>query len=415
MERDIRRDRGQWRGCHTFNDIVIDDDFGVRDKKRNGGLKMGNTYYYYYELDGTHETHNPALPTTTQCPYLPGQTVNTLDVPYEMAERKRSASLGSLHHSEYKTMNPEDKFITPRPPPPVPGSPSQRLGSAPAAPPVRSISRAGSASPPPTWRRIFSRKPSTNRITDRARQLEEEDRPVSPYSYAYSDDSQSISSSDGSRTRDLSPESLRRFLSDDNLFASVSASVEGRPTVLIPDDIVEENEDDENFASSALSEVNPYTTSLSPPPFKRCHSDSSMPTVSTARVLTREKKYSPLPPLPLNELEEAPPASRFSFSSDSSVASSVGPISPEDEIVSYYDSNEDDRYSNESDANFVQPLSLPGTRKPSLEQNYSLPRAPGIKNHPGVTTVVSAPVDNGLDDLVNEMGWMVDIIRGKGV
>lgn len=47
MERDIRRDRGQWRGCHTFKDIVLDDDLGARDTKRNGGLKMGNTYYYY--------------------------------------------------------------------------------------------------------------------------------------------------------------------------------------------------------------------------------------------------------------------------------------------------------------------------------------------------------------------------------
>ncbi|KAF6843778.1 hypothetical protein CMUS01_01788 [Colletotrichum musicola] len=416
MERDIRRDRGQWRGCHTFNDIVLDDDFNARDRKRNGGLKMGNTYYYYYELDGTHETHNPALPTTSQCPYLPGQTVNTLEVPYELAERKRSASLGSLHHGEYRTMNPEDKFITPRAPPPVPGSNIQRLGSAPAAPPQRAISRADSTSPPPSWRRLFSRKPSSNRITDRAFQMDEEERPVSPYSQPPSDDSRSFTSSEGSRSRDLSPESLRRFLSDENPFRRASSGYEDRPTVIIPDDIVEEVEDDENFASSALSEVNPYTTSLSPPPFKRSHSDSSMPTVSTTKVLTREKKYSPLPPLPIKELEDAPPASRFSFSSDSSVdSSSIEPISPEDETPSFYDSNDDDRHSNESDVAYVQPLSLPGSRKPSLEQNYSLPRAPGIKNHPGVATVVSAPADNGLDDLVHEMGWMVDIIRGKGM
>lgn len=431
MERDIRRDRGQWRGCHTFNDITIDDDFGARDKKRNGGLKMGNTYYYYvsnglvaempstlantsqYELDGTHEAHNPALPTTTQCPYLPGQTVNTLEVPYEMAaERKRSASLGSLHQGEYRTMNPEDKFITPRPPPPIPGSPHQRLGSAPAAPPSRAIARSGSTSPPPTWRRLFSRKPSTSRSTERGRQMDDDERPVSPYSYTHSDDSRS-ESSDGSRTRDLSPESLRRFLSDENPFARAN---ENRPTVYIPDDIVEEIEDDENFASSALSEINHYATSLSPPPFKRSHSDSILPTVSNVKVLTREKKYSPLPPLPIKELEEIPPASRFSFSSDSSVASSIELLSPEDEAPSFYDSTDDDRFSNESDVNYVQPLSLPVSRKPSLEQNYSLPRAPGMKNHPGVTTtVVSAPTDNQLDDLVNEMGWMVDIIRGKGV
>ncbi|WYZ40645.1 hypothetical protein EsH8_IV_000986 [Colletotrichum jinshuiense] len=411
MERDIRRDRGQWRGCHTFKDIVLDDDFAARDTKRNGGLKMGHTYYYYYELDGIQETHNPALPTTTQCPFLPGQTVNTMEVPYEMAERKRSASLGSLRHGEYKTMNPEDKFVTPRPPPPVPGGQIQRLGSAPNVQPHRAISRSESTSPPPSWRRIFNRKPSISRPSERGRQYEEEDRPLSPFSNL--DDSRSMASSDGSRTRDLSPESLRRFLSDDNPFSGATASPYGRPTVVIPDDIAEENDDDENFANSALSDISPYTTSLSPPPFKRCHSDSSMTTVNPTRVLTREKKYSPLPPLPIKELENTPSASRFSFSSDSSVASSV--VTPEDETPSFYDSTEEDRYSNESVTNYVQPLSLPSTRKPSLEQNYSLPRAHGTKPHPRVQTVVAAPIDNGLDDLVNEMGWMVDIIRGKGI
>ncbi|GKT53163.1 hypothetical protein ColTof3_00502 [Colletotrichum tofieldiae] len=406
MERDIRRDRGQWRGCHTFKDIVLDDELGAKDSKRTGGLKMGHTYYYYYEVDGTQESHNPAQPTTTQCPYLPGQTVNTLDVPYEMAERKRSASLGSLRNGEYKTMNPNDNAGQP--------DPTTRIRARCAASKVDLPIRIHI--PPPSWRRMFNRKPSTSRSTERGRQYDDEERPLSPYSH--SDDSRSMASSEGSRTRDLSPESLRRFLSDDNPFAGASPSPYGRPTVAIPDDIAEENDDDENFANSAFSEVNPYTTSLSPPPFKRCHSDSTLPTVIRNKVLTREKKYSPLPPLPvkeLRELESAPPASRFSFSSDSSVASSVGPISPEDEIPSYYDSAEEDRYSNEGDANYVQPLSLPGMRKPSLEQNYSLPRAPGIKRHPGVHTVVAAPPDHGLGDLVNEMGWMVDIIRGKGI
>lgn len=46
MERDSRRDRGQWRGCYTFKDIVCDGDAGSI-LKRNGALKMGQTYYYY--------------------------------------------------------------------------------------------------------------------------------------------------------------------------------------------------------------------------------------------------------------------------------------------------------------------------------------------------------------------------------
>lgn len=69
MQRDVRRGRGQWRGCYSFRDIVCDDasvsasatcvgtsagtgtGFGSPSgsclNKRHGGLKMGHTYYYY--------------------------------------------------------------------------------------------------------------------------------------------------------------------------------------------------------------------------------------------------------------------------------------------------------------------------------------------------------------------------------
>lgn len=50
MERDSRRDRGQWRGCYSFKDITCDGDTST--VKRNGGLKMGQTYYYY--VSGLH-------------------------------------------------------------------------------------------------------------------------------------------------------------------------------------------------------------------------------------------------------------------------------------------------------------------------------------------------------------------------
>lgn len=47
MERDARRDRGQWRGCHSFQDIVCDGLQSSPEQKRSGGLRMGQTYYYY--------------------------------------------------------------------------------------------------------------------------------------------------------------------------------------------------------------------------------------------------------------------------------------------------------------------------------------------------------------------------------
>ena len=46
MERDIRKDRGQWRGCYAFDDISFDGDKETL-QKRSGGLMMGQTYYYY--------------------------------------------------------------------------------------------------------------------------------------------------------------------------------------------------------------------------------------------------------------------------------------------------------------------------------------------------------------------------------
>lgn len=46
MERDARRDRGQWRGCHSFKGIVCDGD-RPGTSSRNGGLKMGQPYYFY--------------------------------------------------------------------------------------------------------------------------------------------------------------------------------------------------------------------------------------------------------------------------------------------------------------------------------------------------------------------------------
>lgn len=47
MERDRRVGPGQWRGCHTFTDIIGDGPPGDKSQWRTGGLKMGATYWYY--------------------------------------------------------------------------------------------------------------------------------------------------------------------------------------------------------------------------------------------------------------------------------------------------------------------------------------------------------------------------------
>lgn len=47
MERDCRMGRGHWRGCHSFTGIICDGDGIKADDSRDGGLKMGGTYWYY--------------------------------------------------------------------------------------------------------------------------------------------------------------------------------------------------------------------------------------------------------------------------------------------------------------------------------------------------------------------------------
>lgn len=47
MERDRRVGPGQWKGCHTFANIVCDGSPAHMIPARSGGLKMGGTYWYY--------------------------------------------------------------------------------------------------------------------------------------------------------------------------------------------------------------------------------------------------------------------------------------------------------------------------------------------------------------------------------
>ncbi|KAH8843230.1 hypothetical protein MCOR27_001955 [Pyricularia oryzae] len=274
MERDSRRHCGQWRACHSF--------------KESGGLKMGETYFYYYEVDGTSETHDSSLPSTTACPYLPGQPVNTLTIPIQQSPRKRSASVNSVRRGDYMTLNPADKFIAPRAAPPVPMAiPFSRVGtSAASVPNPDQRSRSSSkrpVSPTPAWpwspRKLFSRSNSKSSLRKENDTDETEAETISTPIPSVIDDERTVRSSSrgSSRSRDMSPESLRRFLSDDVPAEATPDTNTERLELAIPDDIVEENEDDDNFATSARSESIPYFTVLSPPPSQRTFASQSRP------------------------------------------------------------------------------------------------------------------------------------------
>ncbi|KAH8731641.1 hypothetical protein GQ44DRAFT_767492 [Phaeosphaeriaceae sp. PMI808] len=113
LELDARRGRNYWRGCFTFSNIICDGDLAELSPKRNGLLKMGGTYWYYYKVDGDDEIHNPAEPSTTFCPLLPGQRLNVLELPSEAPSRSHSESPDNF------TRNPSDRYLNPVPPVPL--------------------------------------------------------------------------------------------------------------------------------------------------------------------------------------------------------------------------------------------------------------------------------------------------------
>ncbi|KAK7733901.1 hypothetical protein SLS53_008051 [Cytospora paraplurivora] len=444
MERDVRRDRGQWRGCYEFKNIICDGNQPAT-ARRNGGLKMGQPYYYYYELDGSLEAHDPSRPTTSACPYLPGQTVNMMHVPAEMPNRKRSASVSSVRDEDFKTMDPNHKFITPRPAPSVPDA------SSPGYRPVTSHAHDArllhkrsdrSISPTPSWwspRKLFTRKNSSSSI-DRHSDRGSESQ------YSCDDPRRSVvssSSSEGSRMRPLSPDSLRRFLVDDMPAASEPIDDAERLFLSIPDDIAEE--DDDNFATSAVSENGIRTILSPPPPVSRNNTPNGLRRLPENGSAVTIREYKPTTAIP--QLRPAPfihdqltPSSRFSFSSDegSILEDEIDCTSPEaeayaeTEIPSFYHSEADEEDDKDFDT-LSPPANPPHSRsglhmgRDSLEQSlaaafkgYRLPLTSieGGKGKPasappaGADASVSvlssppllaAPLGSVVDDFVSEM------------
>ncbi|MBE3047450.1 hypothetical protein IMZ48_34045 [Candidatus Bathyarchaeota archaeon] len=242
---------------------------------------------------------------------MPGQTVNALTIPIQRSLRKRSASLSSMRAGDFMTMNPREKYTTPRP------APNASLAPLPAsAHLLRHQSSSRSLSPSPSWRRFFRRSP--DRASTPTPEVEVE---VS----VPEDDARSVRSyASGTRSRDISPESLRRFLRDD----SPEPAGEGPAVMVIPEDVEEdgEGEDDENFASAGPEGV--FPTGLAPPPFKRAISPSPL------RAFARGDDDAESPVLPDFERR-----SRFSFSSVSSCGSEA--VSPNTETPVVYGLGQD--------------------------------------------------------------------------
>ncbi|CAG9941961.1 unnamed protein product [Clonostachys rosea f. rosea IK726] len=444
MERDYRRGPGQWKGCHLFRDIICNGDLS---KTRHGALQMGHTYYYYYEVDGSTETYDQSMPSTTTCPYMPGQTVNTLTVPTQQTLRQRSVSLSSMRITDYTTMNPDAKFLPPQPMmlPSMAEGVEVRKRTAPA---LFRPAAPRSRSPSPAWKRFFHHK---SKDDERGRSRDRDEDSLRPSTAC--DDNRSAASSSRSRNRSISPESLRRFLTEDPPSRPGSNRSE-RPTLVIPEDIAEENEeneDDDNFATSAISEYPPFAMGLSPPPAQR-------PTTPRESAPLTSKNLSSLtlatlcPPsrgqdtrdkdtavctgeneMPSLEIPTQAPSTDLTSAASSVMASPLSALTPDEEMLTFYDDSNDEDEEVPASGLSVRRKAVPLR---SRFTGYSLPQqgdnrkkfelqATGARLNPPslvaeplspadtLSKVLLSPVDTGLDDFLNELGLIVDTVGTK--
>ncbi|KAF2085485.1 hypothetical protein K490DRAFT_58632 [Saccharata proteae CBS 121410] len=116
LDRDPRRGTEHWAGCFRFKDIICDGFQQATPSKRQGGLMMGGTYWYYYKLDDSLEYHDPTKPWTTACPLLPGQNLNVIEVPHETPSTKDDLDTTPCPIlTPAFTLDPHSRFTTPRP------------------------------------------------------------------------------------------------------------------------------------------------------------------------------------------------------------------------------------------------------------------------------------------------------------
>lgn len=371
--------------------------------------------------------------------------MNTLWVPVEVRPpRERSASLNDLASEAIKTMNPADKFLSPRPSPskpemyPLKSSPStmstaparesplrplmRRLKTSPSSPmePASSRSASPASDKPQRGRRRFFglRGPGSPKL-ERSRSAAS-----SPRASQISLPVPVVEETSYMHERDVSPHSP--------VHAPLS---ELRDIMVIPDipEEMEENEDDDNFAVQhklAQLDLDRAPTPLSPPP---AH--------ARAASRPREGPSKPLPALPITIVTKAdslrapciasPRPLRINpFSFDASEApgsrfsvSTAGTLSPTDSTFGYSGSScDEDESADERGAagNFTYNPTISACERSGFD-GYALPAA----EHSSKTTLKRANAHTtfgagaaqvakrDLETLLNEMGYLGTVIVGK--
>ena len=358
-------------------------------------------------------------------------------------------------------MNPADKFMTPRPPPPTPAL--LRLNTSTSVLTKiradRSLSPGGEKLP---WspRMLFGLRPQAPASVEvdkrgRSSSLNKLSEGIS-HTSAYpglidrSDEMRKVRSVP--HTRDVSPQSGKRSHSRDPspLRRALDANAYNATTLTIPDEIAEEAEDDDNFANQlnriSLSEKF-LSTPLAPPPSRVRSPAARVRTSSgTSKPLPQLPEETPLTPPPLHirsvvsvaELPRShfststisttfasPTDSHYSFSETQSISDTpddedfTADISSGDEFAyspvfidnparcfSGY-SLPDGDYSSEQTLRKEMPLS----QLTSTVSRRTFGAAASNVFSPSPSGEVGEP--SALEQFLNEMGYLGDVIIGK--
>jgi hypothetical protein len=363
--------------------------------------------------------------------------------------------MSSMANGDIKTMNPADKFMTPRAPPPTPKL--TRLNTSTSVltkqRTARSVSPTTSEKPQWSPRMFFGLRSSNTYSQDEKRGRSSS---LSKVQAAASASTTSLAlRSDKMRkvksvphTREVSPQSFKKTTSREpsplrQLFSQESSTYNSG-SLVIPDEIAEEVEDDDNFASQlsrmSINEKGIFTP-LSPPP------SSSRPPLVRAKTATNTSKPLPQlpedfplmpPPLRLHSAVSAAELPRSHFST-STISTTI--TSPTDSSFSFgeEDSNEDEdltadvgsgdefTYSPilaESPAKGFSPYSLPDDRYASEQTTQKeTPLSPLTQTASRATfgatppflpnPVSDAESMSSLEQLLHEMGYLGDVIVGK--
>lgn len=392
-----------------------------------------------YELDGSTEAHDPSEPSTSSCPYLPGQTVNTLFVPVERPLRHRSASLSSMCEDSFQTLNPDARFNTPRPTsPPLSPTLDRRVGTAPSLSSDRPPSRLSSSVP--SWRRFLARRflgkdGQMATLWPLQTSLLPSERKCCP-----------VVSEEGPDKDFLLPRTLRRVLFG-NPAMDPSPETTSAPIWAIPEDEYEDVNDDglADPRSTEHSIHNRHLSSLpkskplaAPGPGQQTASTKNGLFVQPASANMKVAEASSWPHFGKSDANS--PACWSSSATSSVVTIPTSPQWPDEESpCCCYDSNDDDEVFSLNDGDTShQPFHLLPSATEAAFKGYSLPQQGGDEkavtqanshvtelNSPrlldrgdanlavGGNSMLGATIDSGLEDFVHELGCIVSIISNR--